>query len=138
MTIASPLASPAVPGYPGTAAGKYTVANLIALVNKAVCARKGKTGMQKRSPRSTIRMGSSRKNGLHVFAEGYNGTALAEPFGRDMAGTTIPVLKDSYGVPLIKNMGETAMGVINYPLLFFFRGKSRCRHTEKFRRSVPG
>jgi len=104
------------PESPGQAAGKYTVGDLIALVNKAVAYAKA-NGNAKAIAAFNDPNGEFSQNGLYVFAEGYNGTALAKPFERDTVGTNLLGLKDSYGVPLIKNIGETArygMGYVSY------------------------
>lgn len=57
------------------------------------------------------------KGGIYIFAEDYNGTALAEPFEQDLVGTNVRTMTDRYGVPLIKNLEETAgygIGHVSY------------------------
>ena len=46
-----------------------------------------------------------------------NGTALAEPFEHDIVGSSILNLTDSYGVPIVRNLIETAgfgIGFVSY------------------------
>nr|WP_321351848.1 cache domain-containing protein [uncultured Methanoregula sp.] len=61
--------------------------------------------------------GSFVKNGIYIFAEDYNGTALAEPFEHELVGTNIRNMTDRYGVFLVKNLEETAgygIGYVSY------------------------
>ena len=54
---------------------------------------------------------------LYVFAETYDGTALAEPFEHEIVGTNILDITDSFGTPVIRNLGETARfgkGLVSY------------------------
>ncbi|MDD4137041.1 MAG: cache domain-containing protein, partial [Methanoregula sp.] len=57
------------------------------------------------------------QDGLYIFAEGYDGTALAEPFEPDIVGTNILAMKDSYGIPILPRLIETAKtgkGFVSY------------------------
>jgi signal transduction histidine kinase len=54
------------------------------------------------------------KDHVYVFAEDYNGLALAEPFEQDLVGTNIRDMKDRYGVALVRNLGETGRYGIGY------------------------
>jgi Signal transduction histidine kinase len=54
---------------------------------------------------------------LYIFAEDYNGTALAEPFEHEIAGTNILDITDTFGTPVVRNLGETARfgkGFVSY------------------------
>ena len=54
---------------------------------------------------------------LYVFAEGYDGTAFAEPFEHGIVGTNILDITDSFGTPVVRNLGETARfgkGLVSY------------------------
>lgn len=54
---------------------------------------------------------------LYVFAEGYDGTALAEPFEHEIVGTNILDITDTFGTPVVRNLGETARfgkGYVSY------------------------
>lgn len=57
------------------------------------------------------------RDGIYVFSEAYDGTALAEPFEHGLVGTNIRNMTDRYGVPLVKHLGETArygIGFVSY------------------------
>ncbi|MFA4877675.1 MAG: cache domain-containing protein [Methanoregula sp.] len=61
--------------------------------------------------------GSFVQNGIYIFAENYNGTALAEPFEHEIVGTNIRNMTDRYGVHLVKNLEETGrygIGFVSY------------------------
>ena len=61
--------------------------------------------------------GSFARNGTYIFAESYDGTALAEPFEHGIVGTNIRGMTDRYGVPLVQNLEETArygIGFVSY------------------------
>jgi signal transduction histidine kinase len=61
--------------------------------------------------------GSFVRNGIYIFAEDYNGTALAEPFEHEIVGTNIRNMTDRYGVPIVRNLEETAgfgIGYVSY------------------------
>ena len=54
---------------------------------------------------------------LYIFAEGYNGTALAEPFEPALDGTDIGNMTDRFGIPVVRNLEETAhfgKGYVSY------------------------
>lgn len=57
------------------------------------------------------------RDSIYVFAEDYEGLALAEPFEQDIVGTNIRNMTDRYGVPLVRNLEETAgygIGYVSY------------------------
>jgi hypothetical protein len=61
--------------------------------------------------------GSFVQNEIYVFAEAYDGTALAEPFHHELVGTNIKDLTGRLGVPIVQNLGETAqygIGFVSY------------------------
>ncbi len=100
----------------GTPAGKITTDDLIAFVSRAqdYARENGKVNALAafNDPKGQFVQG-----GLYIFAEGYDGTALAEPLQQDLVGTNILGMKDSFGVPLVRNLGETArygMGYVSY------------------------
>jgi len=108
-----PANSPAVPSAPG---GKLTTNDLVTLVNSAVAYAR-ENGKEKAIAAFNDPNGQFAKNGMYIFAEGYDGTALAEPFEHEIVGTNILNLTDPYGVPIVKNLGETAragMGYVSY------------------------
>ncbi|MEN6611477.1 MAG: cache domain-containing protein [Methanoregulaceae archaeon] len=51
---------------------------------------------------------------VYIFAEAYDGTALAEPFEPDLVGTNIMNMTDRFGLPIVRNLGETARYGIGY------------------------
>ncbi|HTY14962.1 MAG TPA: cache domain-containing protein [Methanoregulaceae archaeon] len=54
---------------------------------------------------------------LYVFAEDFNGQALAEPFQHNIVGTSIRNITDPFGVPIVRNLIETAgygTGYVSY------------------------
>src|SRR5512145_1833131 len=61
--------------------------------------------------------GSFVRDNVYVFAEDYDGLALAEPFENHIEGTNIRNMTDRYGVPLVRRLGETAgygTGYVSY------------------------
>lgn len=54
------------------------------------------------------------RGNVYIFAESYEGTALAEPLQPNLVGTNILNMTDSYGVPIVKKLGETARYGIGY------------------------
>ena len=65
----------------------------------------------------SARNGSFVVGNVHVFAVDYNGTLLADPTEPASVGTDISNLTDSFGVPLVKRLGETARfgrGLVSY------------------------
>ena len=54
---------------------------------------------------------------VYIFATGYDGTVLAEPFNPGTVGTNILDRTGSFGTPYVRNMGETARfgrGLVSY------------------------
>jgi len=54
---------------------------------------------------------------MYIFATGYDGTMLAEPFNPGTVGTNILERTGSFGTPYVRNMGETARfgrGLVSY------------------------
>jgi polar amino acid transport system substrate-binding protein len=114
-TIIPENASRAVAGQ-GTSSGKLTTEDLIAFVSKARDYAR-QNGREKALAAFNDPKGEFVQDGLYIFAEAYDGTALAEPLQADLIGTNILDFKDSFGVPLVKNLGETAhygMGYVSY------------------------
>ncbi len=111
----SPLPSPSVSS--GQApAGNLTTTDLDAFVSRAVAYAR-ENGRDKAIAVFNDPNGQFCTNGLYIFAEAYDGTALAEPYEHNIVGTNIRSLTDNYGVPLVKNLGETArygMGYVSY------------------------
>ena len=57
------------------------------------------------------------QGGLFIFAVGYDGTALADPFEHEIVGTNILNTTDPYGIPLVQNLIDTARegkGLVSY------------------------
>jgi len=108
-------ATPAVTT-PGTPAEKITTEDLIAFVSGARAYAR-QNGKEKALAAFNDPKGQFVHDGLYIFAEAYDGTALAEPLQHDLIGTNILDMKDSYGVPLVRNLGQTArygMGYVSY------------------------
>jgi signal transduction histidine kinase len=54
---------------------------------------------------------------MYIFATGYDGTVLADPFNPGTVGTNILDRTGSFGTPYVRNMGETARfgrGLVSY------------------------
>jgi signal transduction histidine kinase len=61
--------------------------------------------------------GEFSKDGLFVFAIANDGTALAEPFQPELIGKNLNDLTDPFGVPVVRNLAETARsgkGYVSY------------------------
>ena len=96
--------------------GKSTPSDLTVMVKEAVAYAK-ENGKEKAIAAFNDPNGSFVKNGIYVFAENYDGTALAEPFEHGIVGTNIRNMTDRYGVPLVRNLEETAgygIGYVSY------------------------
>lgn len=104
-----PPASPATVESPA----KVTLAGLTNQVKEAVAFAQ-ENGREKALTAFNDPNGSLVKNGAYIFAESYDGTALAEPFEQELVGTNILHMTDRYGVPLVKKLGETARFGIGY------------------------
>ncbi len=56
-------------------------------------------------------------NGMYIFAGGYDGTALAEPFKHEIVGKNILDITDPYGILFIRSLIDTARkgkGLVSY------------------------
>ncbi len=98
------------------AAVKTTTADLTKIVNEAVAFAKT-NGEEKAIAAFNDPEGQFVRGDVYVFAEAYDGTALAEPFEPEIVGTNIRNLTDRYGVELVKNLEETAgygIGYVSY------------------------
>jgi signal transduction histidine kinase len=98
---------------PQVSGSKVTPADLTALVKEAVAYAKA-NGKEKAIAAFNDPNGSFVRNGVYIFSEAYDGTALAEPFEHEIVGTNILSMTDRYGVPLIKKLGETGRYGIGY------------------------
>lgn len=120
ITIAAPAinsgsATPAIMA-PGTPVQMITTEDLITFVSGARAYAR-ENGKEKALAAFNDPQGQFVRDGIFIFAVGYDGTALAEPLQPGLVGTNILNLKDSYGVPFIRNLGETArygMGYVSY------------------------
>nr|WP_320161455.1 cache domain-containing protein [uncultured Methanoregula sp.] len=98
------------------AAGVLTPANLTPLVKKAVAYAR-ENGKEKAIAVFNDPQGQFVSGDTYIFAEAYDGTALAEPFEHALVGTNIRNLTDRYGLPLVRNLEETAgygIGYVSY------------------------
>ncbi len=112
----SPAAAATTPPVTMTTGGTITPAYLTAMVKEAVAYAKA-NGKEKAIAAFNDPNGSFVKNGVYVFSEAYDGTALAEPFEQEQVGTNLRNMTDRYGVPLIRNLEETAgygIGFVSY------------------------
>jgi signal transduction histidine kinase len=107
--IATPQTSPGSAG----SSGKITPAELTIRVKEAVAYAR-ENGREKAVAAFNDPNGSFVRDHVYVFAEDYNGLALAEPFEHDIVGTNIRNMTDRYGVPLVRNLGETGEYGIGY------------------------
>ncbi len=110
-----PTTTQAVSAQPAQA-GNLTINDLIAFVSEARAYARA-NGKEKAIALFNDPIGQFCRNGLYIFAEGYDGTALAEPYEHGIVGTNILPMTDRFGVPLVKNLGETArsgMGYVSY------------------------
>lgn len=106
----APAAAPQAPP------GLVTPDNLTTVVKEAVAYAKA-NGREKALAAFNDPEGPFVRNGVYVFSESYDGTALAEPFEQGLVGTNIRNMTDRYGVPLVKNLEETAgfgIGFVSY------------------------
>ena len=96
--------------------GKVTPGDLTATVKEAVVYAKA-NGKEKAIAAFNDPNGSFVRNGVYIFSETYDGTALAEPFEHEIVGSNIRNMTDRYGVPLVRKLGETARygtGYVSY------------------------
>lgn len=93
-----------------------TSPDLIAFVERAASFARG-NGREKAIAAFNNRNGSFVIGTVHVFAIDYNGTLLADPTESGSVGTNISNLTDTFGIPLVKRLGETARfgrGLVSY------------------------
>ena len=95
------------------AATGTTPGDLTALVNRAVAYAR-ENGKEKAIATFNDPKGEFVTDHIYVFAEDYNGLALAEPFEQNIVGTNIRNMTDRYGVPLVRNLEETGKYGIGY------------------------
>ncbi len=108
--------APAAPAAPAAPTGLITPADLTARVKEAVAYARA-NGKEKAVAAFNDPNGSFVRDNVYVFAEGYDGMALAEPFEHNLVGTSIRNMTDRYGVPLVRHLGETAgygIGYVSY------------------------
>ena len=103
--------------------GKITPADLTKMVKEAVVYAR-ENGREKAVAAFNDPNGSFVKNSVYLFAETYDGTALAEPFEQELIGTNVRNMTDRYGVPIIKNLEETAGQGIGYVSYDFHNPKN--------------
>jgi signal transduction histidine kinase len=111
-----PAVATIIPPIAPVTVGMITPADLTMMVKEAVTYAK-ENGKEKALAAFNNPNGSFVKNGVYVFSEAYDGTALAEPFEQEQVGTNIRHMTDRYGVPLIRNLEETAgygIGFVSY------------------------
>jgi signal transduction histidine kinase len=96
--------------------GMITPLLLTARVKEAVGFAK-ENGKEKAVAAFNDPAGRFARDGIYVFAEDYNGTALAEPFEQELVGTDVRTIADRYGIPVVLKIGETARhgtGYVSY------------------------
>ena len=98
---------------PKVSPGGTTPVELTTLVNRAVAYAR-ENGKEKAIATFNDPNGSFVQGEVYVFAEAYNGTALAEPFHHELIGTNIRNLTDRFGIPIVRNIAETARYGIGY------------------------
>ncbi len=101
---------------PKVAAIGTTPADLTALVSRAAAYAR-ENGREKAIAAFNDPNGSFVQDEVYIFAETYEGTALAEPFHHELVGTNIRNMTDRYGIPLVWNLEETAqygIGFVSY------------------------
>ena len=101
---------------PDQPVGVQTTQDLIAFVDKAVVYAR-ENGKEKAIAAFNDPDGAFTRDGLYIFAEGLDGTALAEPFEHEIVGKNILDLNDPYGIPIVRNLADTARngkGLVSY------------------------
>ncbi len=96
--------------------GMITPAGLTIRVKEAVAFARA-DGKEKAIAAFNDPNGSFVRDNVYIFAEDYDGLALAEPFEHHLVGTSIRNMTDRYGVPLVRRLGETAgygTGYVSY------------------------
>jgi signal transduction histidine kinase len=93
-----------------------TSADMIVFVKRAADYARA-NGKEKALAEFNDRNGPFVIGNLYIFATGYDGTVLAEPFSPGTVGTNILNRTGSFGTPYVRNMGETARygrGLVSY------------------------
>lgn len=93
-----------------------TPADLTILVNRAATYAR-ENGREKATAAFNDPNGPFMQGEVYVFAEAYDGTALAEPFHHELVETNVKNMTDRYGVHLYQNMEETGrygIGFVSY------------------------
>ncbi len=98
---------------PKVSSGGATPVELTTLVNRAVVYAR-ENGKEKAIAAFNDPNGSFVQGDVYVFSEAYDGTALAEPFHHELIGTNIRNLTDRFGIPIVRNIAETARYGIGY------------------------
>ena len=98
---------------PKVSSGGATPVELTTLVNRAVVYAR-ENGKEKAIAAFNDPNGSFVQGDVYVFSEAYDGSALAEPFHRELIGTNIRNLTDRFGIPIVRNIAETASYGIGY------------------------
>jgi signal transduction histidine kinase len=109
------IVTPAAP----VSSGMITPVALTARVREAVTFARA-NGQKKAVASFNDPAGRFAAGNISVFAEDYNGTALAEPFEQDLVGTDVSGMTDRYGVKIIRRLQETARygtGYVSYDYL---------------------
>jgi signal transduction histidine kinase len=107
--------TPAAPA-PKVSTVGTTPDELITVVNRAVTYAR-ENGREKAIAAFNDPNGSFVQGEIYVFAEAYDGTALAEPFHHELVGTNVKNLTSRLGVPMVKNLATTAqygIGFVSY------------------------
>ncbi|MEN6518612.1 MAG: cache domain-containing protein [Methanospirillum sp.] len=93
-----------------------TTLDLIAFVERAASFAR-ENGRERAVAAFSNRNGSFVSGNVHVFAVDYNGTLLADPTEPASVGTDISNMTDTFGIPLVKKLRETARfgrGFVSY------------------------
>ncbi|MFA5266425.1 MAG: cache domain-containing protein [Methanoregula sp.] len=101
---------------PAASPGMITPADLTARVKEAVAYARA-NGKEKATVVFNDPEGPFVRDNVYIFAEDYDGLALAEPFEHNIVSTNIRNMTDRYGVPLVRHLGETAgygIGYVSY------------------------
>jgi len=101
---------------PKITTGATTPEELINFVNFAVSYAR-ENGREKAVAAFNDPNGLFVQGDVYVFSEDYDGTALAEPFHHELVGRNVRNLTGRLGVPLVRNLAETAqygIGFVSY------------------------
>ncbi len=116
QTVSTVMPSPTLPAARGlqVVSGNITTTKDLITFVKEAAAYARENGREKAIATFNDPNGPFVKDNLYVFAESFNGTALAEPFSHDIVGSNILNMTDSFGVPIVRNLIETAHFGIGY------------------------